>query len=91
MFYVNLMNDNNFLQIFPLMRKWGATGLLIEYEDMFPYWGPLSEISSEHTYRYIHSIKEREREREHMHGVKTKRAFINSSVLNITLQGLAQK
>ena len=56
MFYVNLMNDNNFLQIFPLMRKWGATGLLIEYEDMFPYWGPLSEISSEHTYRYIHTI-----------------------------------
>ncbi|XP_022315492.2 hexosaminidase D-like isoform X2 [Crassostrea virginica] len=37
-------------KIFPLMRKWGATGLLIEYEDMFPYWGPLSEISSEHTY-----------------------------------------
>lgn len=37
-------------KVFPLIRKWGATGLLIEYEDMFPYWGPLSEIASEFAY-----------------------------------------
>jgi hexosaminidase len=34
------------------MKKWGATGLLIEYEDMFPYWGPLSDIPSKYAYRY---------------------------------------
>ncbi|XP_048758063.2 hexosaminidase D-like [Ostrea edulis] len=39
-----------FEKIFPLLKKWGATGLLIEYEDMFPYWGPLSEIASEYAY-----------------------------------------
>lgn len=37
-------------QIFPLFKKWGATGLLIEYEDMFPYTGELAELASEYAY-----------------------------------------
>lgn len=39
-----------FEKIFPLMKKWGATGLLIEYEDMFPYWGDITDIASEFAY-----------------------------------------
>ena len=41
-----------FTQLFPLLKKFGATGLLIEYEDMFPYSGPLEEIASAFAYRY---------------------------------------
>lgn len=26
-------------QLFPVLRQWGATGLLVEWEDTFPYWG----------------------------------------------------
>uniref|UniRef100_A0A914WNU3 beta-N-acetylhexosaminidase n=1 Tax=Plectus sambesii TaxID=2011161 RepID=A0A914WNU3_9BILA len=37
-------------QLFPLLRKLGATGLLIEYEDMFPYSGNLSVIRSGQSY-----------------------------------------
>ncbi|CAH3136885.1 unnamed protein product, partial [Porites lobata] len=32
------------LQLFPFFRKWGATGLLIEYADTFPYSGELEVI-----------------------------------------------
>lgn len=37
-------------QLFPLLRKLGATGVLMEYEDMFPYSGPLENISSLNAY-----------------------------------------
>lgn len=37
-------------QLFPLLRKLGATGLLIEYEDMFPYSGNLSIIRNGESY-----------------------------------------
>lgn len=33
-----------FEQLFPLLRKWGATGLCLEYEDMFPFDGIVSSI-----------------------------------------------
>ncbi len=33
------------------MKKWGATGLLIEYEDMFPYDGDLIDLSAPNAYR----------------------------------------
>jgi hypothetical protein len=36
--------------IFPLLKEGGATALLIEYEDMFPYWGPLRNISARNSY-----------------------------------------
>ncbi|XP_063446453.1 hexosaminidase D-like isoform X2 [Mytilus trossulus] len=37
-------------QVIPLFKKLGATGLLIEYEDMFPYYGELEEVASQHAY-----------------------------------------
>ncbi|XP_022705346.1 hexosaminidase D-like [Varroa jacobsoni] len=33
-------------KVFPLLRKMGATGLLIEYEDMFPYSGSLRNLTA---------------------------------------------
>jgi len=39
------------LQLFPMLRKWGATGLLVEYEDMFPYTGDLAELAAPNAYR----------------------------------------
>lgn len=36
--------------VFPLLRKLGATGLLIEYEDMFPYYGVLNSLSAKNAY-----------------------------------------
>ncbi|KAK3085548.1 hypothetical protein FSP39_005156 [Pinctada imbricata] len=37
-------------EIIPQFHLWGATGLLIEYEDMFPYEGEISEISAPDAY-----------------------------------------
>lgn len=37
-------------QLIPLMASAGATDLLVEYEDMFPYWGPLHNISALNAY-----------------------------------------
>ena len=36
--------------LFPFLNMLGATGLLIEYEDMFPYWGKLEPISARNAY-----------------------------------------
>ena len=32
--------------VFPMIKDAGATAVMIEYEDMFPYWGPLKNISA---------------------------------------------
>ncbi|XP_077502035.1 hexosaminidase D-like [Amblyomma americanum] len=37
--------------VFPLLRKLGATGLLMEYEDMFPYTGVLSPLAASNAYK----------------------------------------
>ena len=37
-------------EVLPLLTMAGATDLLIEYEDMFPYWGVLQNISSNTAY-----------------------------------------
>ena len=36
--------------LLPYLKEMGATGLLIEYEDSFPYWGSISSISSRNCY-----------------------------------------
>ncbi|XP_013408589.1 hexosaminidase D-like isoform X1 [Lingula anatina] len=38
-------------QLFPLLKQWGAGGLLVEYEDMFPYWGELEILQAKNMYR----------------------------------------
>lgn len=37
-------------QLFPLLREAGANGLLLEYEDMFPYHGSLEPIRAKNAY-----------------------------------------
>nr|XP_008508635.1 PREDICTED: hexosaminidase D-like [Equus przewalskii] len=37
-------------EIFPLFHALGANGLLIEYEDMFPYEGHLRLLRAKHAY-----------------------------------------
>lgn len=39
-----------FSKLFPLIKKLGATGILIEYEDMFPYSNELANISALNAY-----------------------------------------
>ncbi|XP_037949097.1 hexosaminidase D [Teleopsis dalmanni] len=42
----------NFLKhLLPVLKTLGATGLLIEYEDMFPYTGVLQGISANNAYK----------------------------------------
>ena len=36
--------------LLPLLGRSGATHLLVEYEDMFPHWGPLTNISATNAY-----------------------------------------
>eukprot|EP00111_Clytia_hemisphaerica_P002382 TCONS_00006804-protein len=38
------------LELIPLVRQWGATGILVEYEDMFPYKNKLSVLSKPFAY-----------------------------------------
>jgi len=37
-------------RLFPLLKQIGATGLLIEYEDMFPYYDTLSNVPALNAY-----------------------------------------
>lgn len=39
------------LQVFPLLSQLGANGVLIEYEDMFPFKGELEILRSPYAYR----------------------------------------
>lgn len=35
------------------MKRLGATGLLIEYEDMFPYGSPIEHLSAGNAYTIV--------------------------------------
>lgn len=37
-------------KLFPLLHRWGVTGICIEYEDMFPFDGSLQIIQHKHAY-----------------------------------------
>jgi hypothetical protein len=37
-------------KLFPLLRRLGVTGILVEYEDMFPFHGPLAPIANKRAY-----------------------------------------
>lgn len=37
-------------RLLPILKSLGATGLLIEYEDMFPYTKPMQKISAKNCY-----------------------------------------
>jgi hypothetical protein len=39
-----------FEQLFPLLHKWGAIGICIEYEDMFPFDGIVSNTKHKQAY-----------------------------------------
>lgn len=39
------------LQVFPLLSQLGANGVLMEYEDMFPFKGELEILRSPYAYR----------------------------------------
>ncbi|XP_075231653.1 hexosaminidase D-like [Lycorma delicatula] len=52
----------NYLEkLFPLFKEWGATGLLIEWEDTFPYSGNLTVIGSNNTLCNAYSEKDIEK------------------------------
>lgn len=37
-------------EVFPVLRAMGASGLLVEYEDMFPYSGLLKNLTAKNHY-----------------------------------------
>ncbi len=39
-------------ELFPLIRDAGATAVLLEYEDMFPFWGSLRNVSAKNAYSH---------------------------------------
>jgi hypothetical protein len=45
------------LELFPLLKKLGATGILLEYEDTFPYTGELQVISAGNAYNRNDIVK----------------------------------
>lgn len=40
-----------FKALFPLIKQAGANGVLLEYEDTFPFWGPLSSVAAHNAYK----------------------------------------
>ncbi|GFS21287.1 hexosaminidase D [Elysia marginata] len=40
-------------KILPLLKEWGCTGILLEYEDTFPYDEGLQDLAASHAYRIL--------------------------------------
>ena len=40
------------LQMLPHFKSWGATGVLVEYEDVFPYREKYEVLRAKNSYRY---------------------------------------
>lgn len=38
------------LQLLPTFKHLGATGLLVEWEDMFPFTGPMAKVAATNHY-----------------------------------------
>ena len=38
------------VQLLPVLAEWGATGLLLEWEDMFPWRGRLASIGRQEAF-----------------------------------------
>ncbi|CAG0919801.1 unnamed protein product [Notodromas monacha] len=45
-------------KLFPLIKELGATGIMIEYEDTFPFWGELKRYSSSTEKYSIHQVSQ---------------------------------
>ena len=45
------------MQMLPEFKKWGATGLLVEYEDVLPYKEKYEVLRAKNSYRYTTSIQ----------------------------------
>ena len=42
-----------FEELFPLLRKWGAQGICMEYEDVFPFEGLLASVKHQQAYTKV--------------------------------------
>ncbi|KAI4461746.1 hypothetical protein MML48_5g00006849 [Holotrichia oblita] len=51
------LQPNFYRKIFPMIKNMGATGILLEYEDMFPYSGILKSVPAHNAYT-VEQIKE---------------------------------
>ena len=38
------------IALFPRLERWGVTGVLVEWEDMFPWSGPLAALAHRDAY-----------------------------------------
>ncbi|GFN91360.1 hexosaminidase d-like [Plakobranchus ocellatus] len=44
------LNMSYIEKILPILKKWGCNGILMEYEDMFPYESDLNILAASHAY-----------------------------------------
>ena len=48
-----VLHKNFYTQMLPHFKRWGATGLLVEYEDVFPYKDKYGILQAKNSYRYL--------------------------------------
>jgi len=42
-----------FAKLFPLLKQMGVTGILVEYEDMFPFYAQLASVANHKSYTRV--------------------------------------